>query len=206
MCSRQAKLPVGNFDAAAQPKPKSHGWPASGFSVLSPRDIYGTFCPGSICPGKAGRRRRMRRRWRQRTTQPCALQSYEEKRTFSQLIRHLRGRHKAEPARRREIKKRFWCLLGLRPKGTAARRRKHFVLSSGVLRDAQNIPSRDSAATVPLLKQHPCVSCGKLLRRIRAYQVCLPNRKRRAALSVACGTRPPEGGGSGISASPGPAA
>ena len=70
-------------------------------------------------------------------------------------------------------KKRFWCLLGLRPKGTAARRRKHFVLSSGVLRDAQNIPSRDSAATVPLLKQHPCVSCGKLLRRMLAQKfVC----------------------------------
>ena len=38
-------------------------------------------------------------------------------------------------------KKRFWCLLGLWPKGTAAR--------------------------------HPCVSCGKLLRRIRAHRyVC----------------------------------
>ena len=66
-----------------------------------------------------------------------------------------------------EGKKRFWCLLGLRPKGTAARRRKHFVLSSGVLRDAQNIPSRDSAATVPLLKQHPCVSCAAYARKGR---------------------------------------
>ena len=50
-------MPVGNFDAAAQPKQKSPGWPASGFRARSPRDIYGTFCPGPICPGKAGRRR-----------------------------------------------------------------------------------------------------------------------------------------------------
>ena len=74
--------------ATAWGKQKSPGWPASNFRVLSPRVIYGTFCPGPIYPSKAGRRRRMRRRWRQRTTQPCALQSYEEKRTFSQLIRH----------------------------------------------------------------------------------------------------------------------
>ena len=36
---------------------KSPGWPASDFRARSQRDIYGTFCPGPICPGKAGRRR-----------------------------------------------------------------------------------------------------------------------------------------------------
>ena len=36
---------------------KLSGWPASGFRVLSQRDIYGTFCLGTIYLGKAGRRR-----------------------------------------------------------------------------------------------------------------------------------------------------
>ena len=48
---------AANFDAAAWGKPKSPGWPASGISARSPRDIYGTFCPGPIYPSKAGRRR-----------------------------------------------------------------------------------------------------------------------------------------------------
>ena len=48
---------------------------------------------------------------------PHALRLYEEKRVCTQLIRHLRGRRKAEPAWRREIKKRFCRLLGLWPKG-----------------------------------------------------------------------------------------
>ena len=57
VCSRQAKLPVGNFDAAAWGKQKSPGWPASGFRVLSKRVIYGTFCLGSIWWRPAGPRR-----------------------------------------------------------------------------------------------------------------------------------------------------
>ena len=52
-----SEIATGNFDAAAQPKQKSPGWPASDFRVLSQRDIYGTFCPGPIYLGKAGRRR-----------------------------------------------------------------------------------------------------------------------------------------------------
>ena len=52
-----SEIATGNFDAAAQPKQKSPGWPASNFRARSQRDIYGTFCPGPICPGKAGRRR-----------------------------------------------------------------------------------------------------------------------------------------------------
>ena len=55
-------------------------------------------------------------------------------------------------------KKRFWCLLGLRPKGTAAR--------------------------------HPCVSCDKLLRRIRAYTfVCLTESAMRRFLWEFCAQR-----------------
>ena len=52
-----SEIATGNFDAAAWGKPKSPGWPASDFRVLSQRDIYGTFCPGPIYLGKAGRRR-----------------------------------------------------------------------------------------------------------------------------------------------------
>ena len=55
-------------------------------------------------------------------------------------------------------KKRFWCLLGLWPKGTAAR--------------------------------HPCVSCDKLLRRIRAYTfVCLTESAMRRFLWEFCAQR-----------------
>ena len=57
-----------------------------------------------------------------------------------------------------EGKKRFWCLLGLWPKGTAA--------------------------------QHPCVSCGKLLRRIRAHKyVCLTESAMRRFLWEFCAQR-----------------
>ena len=82
-------------------------------------------------------------------------------------------------------KKRFWCLLGLRPKGTAARhpcvivrkviaphtrihvcppnRKRHAALSVGVSRIAQNIPSRDSAYSGPAARP-----------RRRCMQVWLP--------------------------------
>ena len=79
MCPRQAKFASQQISTPRlKLSSKSPGWPASNFRVLSPRDIYGTFCPGPIYPSKAGRRRRMRRRWRQRTAPPSAPQPHEE--------------------------------------------------------------------------------------------------------------------------------
>ena len=139
MCSRQAKLPIGNFDAAAWVAQKSPAGRPPGFCALSPRDLYGTFCLGPIQLEQGRPTPEIyARRWNQRKNAPSedatfrlcrnlpgtaesriphALRLYEEKRVCTQLIRRLRGRRKAEPAWRREIKKRFCRLLGLWPKG-----------------------------------------------------------------------------------------
>ena len=63
------------------------GWPASCFSVLSQRDIYGTFCLGPICPSKAGPRREYALPWCQRKNAPFAVNLYEENQIPSQSIR-----------------------------------------------------------------------------------------------------------------------
>ena len=88
----------------------SPGWPASGFASYRRAIIMGHSVWDLFDLMRAGLRRERARRSCQRTTRPCALCLHEENRISTPPVRLAPG-----------IKKRFWCLLGLWPKGTAAR-------------------------------------------------------------------------------------
>ena len=108
--------------AAAWGKQKSPGWPASDFRVLSPRDIYGTFCPGPICPGKAGPRRKYRPATGVSVGTNLSHSACMRRKGFSpQLIRRRRKMPQVFFAWRRGLKSVFAPFWGFGQKGVAAR-------------------------------------------------------------------------------------
>ena len=117
-----SEIATGNFDAAVLGTQKFPGWPAPGFRVLSPRDIYGTFCPGAICPGKAGRRRKYRPATGVSVgTNLSHSACMRRKGFFPQLIRRRRKMPQVFFAWCRGLKSVFAPFWGCGQKGVAAR-------------------------------------------------------------------------------------